>query len=84
MSAMVPFIRWQALSVALFLIVGPTAGREVDSQTDGLLLNVSLPLPTLPAPRPTEGDGKRRDMGDGSRRRVVLLRGGMHRSRRRV
>ena len=50
--------------VALFLIVGPTAGREVDSQTDGLLLNVSLPLPTLPAPRPTEGDGKRRDMGD--------------------
>ena len=23
-------------------------GMEVDSQTDGLLLNVSLPLPTLP------------------------------------
>ena len=34
--------------VALFLIVGPTDGREVDSQTDGLVLNVSLPLPTLP------------------------------------
>ena len=76
MSAL-PFIRSQALSVAPFLIVGPH-GMEVDSQTDGLLLNVSLPLPTLP-----EVPDRLKEMASdetwetyGSRRRLVLLRGG--------
>ena len=52
-------------------------GMEVDSQTDGLLLNVSLPLPTLPdiLLKEMASDETWETYGSRRRRRLVLLRG---------